>query len=77
MKRTIKYTNLSKEVISMKVTINDHEYLIINRKRIFSYYTNKIFHYFFESKEEFYAHLPYITAIFAGIMLNVVAKVVL
>lgn len=77
MKRTVKYANLSKEVISMKVIIDDHEYLVINRKRILRYYTKKVFHYFFESKEEFYAHMPYITAIFAGVMLNVIARVCL
>ena len=77
MERTVKYANLSKEVISMKVIIDEHEYLLINRKRILRYYAKKIFNYLFESKEEFYAHMPYITAIFAGIMLNVVAKIVL
>lgn len=77
MERTIKYVNLSKEVISMKVIIDNHEYLVINRKRILRYYAKKIFNYLFRSKEEFYAHLPYITAIFVGIMLNVMARVYL
>lgn len=77
MERTIKYENLGKEIISMKVIIDNHEYLIINRKRILSYYAKKVFNYFFESKEEFYAHAPYITAICTLIMCNVVAKIVL
>ena len=75
--KTRYYEELPKAVIAFEFSYRGYDVTVINKCHILKYYAKKVFHYFFESKEEFYAHLPYITAIFAGIMLNVVAKIVL
>lgn len=75
-KRTY-YKKLPKVVTSVEFEYRGYEVTIVNQYRIFRYYAKKIFHYFFESKEEFYTHAPYVAVIFIGLMLNVVAKVIL
>lgn len=80
MKKKIKtkcYEELPMAVTAVKFSYRGYDVTIINKHHILEYYTKKIFHYFFDSKKEFYAHLPYITAIFVGIMLNAMAKVIL
>ena len=75
-KRTY-YKKLPKAVTSVKFECRGYEVTIINQYRILRYYIKKIFHYFFENKQEFYMHAPYIAVIFIGVMLNVVAKATL